>query len=168
GWPHCEVIKLLQDRATAENEAAAPRLQFNIPSLVYKAGDTLVVTATATTAYDGYLYVDYLDNDANVIHLLPAPQHLVNAMKGGQSVTIGAPKTGGRKGERVYEISEPFGPNLIIAISSPKPLFAPRSDEVENAKTYLPVLTAALKAAAAGADGKRVMATHAFINTVPR
>jgi eukaryotic-like serine/threonine-protein kinase len=163
-WPHCEVVKLLEATALPGGKAA-PRLEFNIPSLVYKGGDTLIVRATATSAYDGYLYVDYLDNDGNVVHLLPMPLHPSNATKAGQTLTLGAPKEG-KSGARVYEISEPFGPNLVMAISSPKPLFAPRSQEAERAETYLPVLTRALNAAAAEPGRDHILSTYRLISTV--
>jgi hypothetical protein len=152
------VIKLVDDTATPARAETAPRLQFNNPSLVYKAGDKLIVQASATAAFDGYLYVDYLDNEGTVLHLLPVPEHPNNQIRAGQRLTLG--------GER-YEIGTPFGPNLIVAISSPKRLFPPRTEE-ENAKVYLPVLTKALRAAAADPNGARVVATYTLINTVAR
>jgi serine/threonine protein kinase len=164
-WPHCEVIKLIRAAGPA-NDAAGPHLQFNMPSLVYRAGETLIVHAAATSAYDGYLYVDYLDNDGNVVHMLPTDFRRNNAIRPRQEVVLGTTKEGGKAGGRVYEISEPFGSSMVMAISSPKPLFPRRSAEQESAKDYLPILENALKATAATGDAK-VMATYVMIRSVP-
>lgn len=167
-WPHCAVVKLLQSVAQPSVPGTAPQIRFNNPSLVYHAGDTLVVHVTATPAYDGYLYVDYLDNEGNVVHMLPTALKPDNAVKAGQEVTLGAPKEGGKGGARVYEISEPFGPNLVVAISTPRPLFPQRSKEVENIKDYLPVLTHALETAATAPGDRHPIGAFTVISTVAR
>jgi hypothetical protein len=124
----------------------------------------LVVRAGQTKAFGGYLYVDFFDNDGNAVHMLPTQLRQKNAFKPGEEVTLGATKEGGKTGERIYEIGEPFGANLIVAISSSKPLFSPRSEEVEGAENYLAVLASALGAAAK--DAPPPVATYTFINTV--
>ncbi len=163
----CQMIKLVRDTATPE--LPAPRLEFNNPDLVYRDGDTLVVKASATPAYNGYLYVDYFDNEGNVVHMLPMPLHPDNRMKAGQVMALGAPKEGGKGGKRVYGIEAPFGPNLIVAISSPTPLFKKaRTEEQESAENYLSALTQELKSAAAEPGGGHIAATYTLFNTLPR
>jgi hypothetical protein len=166
-WPHCEVVKILGPVAAPGSDAVAPRLQLNSANLIYKSGDALVVRARGTPNYSGYLYVDYFDNEGNVVHMLPTTLRPKNALKPGEEVTLGTTKQGGKAGERIYEISEPFGANLIIAISSPKRLFPDRPQEVENADTYLPVLAGALGSPGA-AKGSAPVVTYTFINTTPR
>jgi serine/threonine protein kinase len=165
-WPHCEVVKVLGRAAVAAHDTAAPGLQFNLPGLVYKGGDTLIVRARETSAYSGYLYVDYFDNEGNAVHMLPTALRPKNTLRAGEEIVLGAPKQGAKPGERIYEIGEPFGPNLVVAIASPKPLFPRRSEEAESAENYLPVLAGALEAAAKGSDPPVV--TYAFISTVPK
>ena len=166
---HCKLIKLVNETATPSAALPAPRLEFNNPDLVYKGGDTLVVKASATSAYSGYLYVDYLDNEGNVVHMLPMPLHPDNRMKPGQIQTLGTAREGGKGGERVYGIEAPFGPNLIVAISSPKPLFKKaRAEEQESAEQYLSALAQELKAAAAEPGGGRTVATYTLFNTIAR
>jgi eukaryotic-like serine/threonine-protein kinase len=165
-WPHCEMVKLLRTSALPPRPGTAPLLQFNNPNLIYRAGDTLVVRVTASAEYDGYLYVDYLDTEGNIVHMLPMTLHPDDAVKAGQELTLGAAKEGGKGGQRVYEISKPFGPNLVVAISSPQPLFPRRANEVENAGDYLPVLTRALEAAAAAPGEHHPVAAFSVINTV--
>lgn len=165
--PQCEAASLLKSTAASVNEPIGPQLRFNHANRVYKGDDILMVDAAATSQFAGYLYVDYFDAEGQVVHMLPTPLHLKNSMNGGESVTLGAPKEGGPTGERVYEISEPFGPALVTAISSPRPLFPPRAQEMESAKTYLAALSRALKSAAATPDGA-VVASYALIKTVPK
>ena len=166
---HCRLVKLINDTAAPSNALPAPRLQFNNPDLVYKGGDTLIVNASGTTAYSGYLYVDYLDNEGNVVHMLPMQLHPDNRMKAGQVIALGTQSEGGKAGERVYQIEAPYGPNLIVAIASPKPLFKKaRVEEQENAEVYLSALAQELKAAAADPGGRRLVATYTMFNTVPR
>jgi eukaryotic-like serine/threonine-protein kinase len=157
GWPHCEVIKLVDEKAAPTRPDLAPRLSFNIPSLIYKDGDKLIIQASASPAYDGYLYVDYLDSEGTVLHMLPAPEHPDNHLRAEQSVRVGGD---------LYAIGAPFGPNLLVAISAPKRLFPARAEQQENARTYLPVLTKALDALAS--SGARPVATYTLINTVAR
>jgi eukaryotic-like serine/threonine-protein kinase len=156
-WPQCsDLAKVLAD-TVAQHPGTAPRLDFKIPSLVYKKGDKLVIAATATGAFEGYLYVDYFDNAGDVYHLLPTPGTHNNKLRAGQRVTVGGDQ---------YEIDAPFGPNLVIAISSPTPLF-PLPDD-EKADVYLPALTKALATAASDAPGEPPVAAYTLINTVAR
>ena len=166
---HCRLVKLVNETAAPSGALPAPRLQFNNPDLVYKGGDTLIVNASGTTAYSGYLYVDYFDNEGNVVHMLPMPLHPDNRIKAGQVIVLGTQSEGGKAGERVYQIDAPYGPNLIVAIASAKPLFKrPRAEEQESAEAYLSALAQELKAAAADPAGGRLVATYTTFNTVPR
>jgi len=166
---HCKLVKLVNETAAPSSALPAPRLQFNNPDLVYKGGDTLIVNASGTAAYSGYLYVDYLDNEGNVVHMLPMQLHPDNRMKAGQVITLGTQSEGGKAGERVYQIEAPYGPNLIVAIASPKPLFKKaRVDEQESAELYLSALAQELRAAAADPGGRRLVATYTMFTTVPR
>ena len=163
---HCKLVKLVNELAAPTSALPAPRLQFNNPDLVYRGGDTLIVNASGTTAYSGYLYVDYLDNEGNVVHMLPMQLHPDNRMKPGQVITLGTQSTGGKAGERIYQIDAPYGPNLIVAIASPKPLFRKaRVEEQESAELYLSALAQELKAAAADPGGGRLVATYTMFNT---
>ena len=142
-------MKDVDGSAAAVNPSSAPHLDFNIPSLVYKDGDKLIVEATATPEYEGYLYVDFLDSEGAVLHLLPAPEHRDNHLRPNQKLRLGGD---------VYAIGAPYGPNLVVAISSPKRLFAPRPEQQETANAYLPVLSNALREAAGGPASQRPVA----------
>jgi predicted Ser/Thr protein kinase len=165
-FPHCAFVKLLRQAANAGNAQLAPKLDFNKPSKVYKSGDKLTVKATESKQRDGYLYVDYIDNGGTVVHIFPTPLRKNNLVKAGQAVSIGTTDPNATTEERVYEISEPFGPNLIIAISSPKPLFDGQEEEAEPADQYLRVLQARLAGIAATPAGKELSSAYSLIDTV--
>ena len=90
-----------------------------------------------------------------------------NFVKAGQQVSIGTTDANASSEERVYEISEPFGPNLIIAISSPKPLFEGQGEEAEPADQYLRALQARLSLMASTPAGKELSSAYTLIDTVP-
>ena len=60
--------------------------------------------------YPAYYYVDYYDNDNNVIHLLPSQVFPVNQVSPRQRLRIG--------GTEKYAINPPFGLDLVIAVGS--------------------------------------------------
>ena len=154
-WPQCDqVLKLVGDAGALDDAAAAPRLDFNVPSLDYRLGDKLVLKVTGSATSDGFLYVDFLDSAGNIAHLFPRPNGPSNAVRAGQTITLGESK------DSILEIAEPIGPNLVLAIFSPQRLFAARADEA--AQTYLPALSRSLAAPA------RPKAAYAFVNALAR
>ena len=158
---HCQVIRLLASSG-ALAAGAKPRLDFNIPSLLYRAGDKLVVRTTPPS--DAYLAVDFYDSAGQVVHLRPSPQSRGELVKAGQVVTLGTDKDKPSANQAVYEISEPFGPNLVVAIASRTPLLEPRRNAVEDAKPYLAALAATLQRR----DAAALAANFTIIETIPR
>ena len=124
--------------------------------------------ATATNRFDGYLYVDYIDNGGDVVHLFPTPRRPDNRVRAGEQVTLGVPKSRAEPGERFYVIGPPFGPNMILVTSSPVPLFDRQRAEAEKAADYVPALDAAMAAARGRGDGPAPVADYLFIDTVPQ
>src|SRR6185312_7253937 len=127
----------------------------------------LTVRATAGKLRDGCLYVDYIDNGGTVVHIFPTPLRKNNFVKAGQAVSLGTANPNAKGDERVYEISEPFGPNLIIAIFAPKPLFSGEEAEAEPADQYLRNLQAKLASIASTPAGKELASSYSFIDTIP-
>ncbi len=120
--PFCMLVPTLPAAAGP----MAPVIEPNNASRIYRAGDTLVVRVTATPAYDGYLYVDFIDNAGNIVHLLPNPTQRDNRVRAGQTVVLGTADPAERRPDQpVYIIGPPFGTGMITAISTPQPLFDP-------------------------------------------
>ncbi len=160
-WAPCgQTLKAVEDAGAFDNLAAAPQLAFNNPGLDYHLGDKLILRITDKASADGYLYVDFLDSVGNIAHLLPRPGGPSNAIRAGQTITLGESK------DSVLEIAEPIGPNLILAVFSPQRLFAARNDE--TAQNYLPVLNRSLAAATQNAGAMRPSASYAFVYALAR
>ena len=100
-------------------------------------------TVTAPTAYDGYLSIDYIDGQEKIaIHLLPNDLRADNHVIAGQQVVIGAlPPEVARYGFR-----PPYGTNLIIVVSTRRPLFDAPISKFSELNQYLPKLAQALQA----------------------
>ena len=163
-WPFCEILEMLQrHQSPGISPSLQTHLEVNHPDRRYKQGDYLVVSATVGSVFDGYLYIDYLDSDGTVVHMLPSPKRLQNDVLAGQKVMLGAEGPDPR-GYYSYEIEPPYGPGLLVATASRQALFgtAPRG-HIESAHEYFPALRAALQAATPDNSSERVMATFQYI-----
>jgi class 3 adenylate cyclase len=142
--PLCQVLDAVPAPAVlAANAAAGPGLAVGGADGVYRDGDSLLVSVTAPSAYDGYLYVDYIDGQEKfVAHLLPNDLRPDNHVIAGQQIVIGKmPQEIAR-----YGFQPPYGTNLIIVLSTRRPLFdAPVSKWSELAQ-FLPKFAQALQA----------------------
>jgi len=141
--PLCQVLDALPASAVlAANDALAPRLSVGGDRGVYHDGETLLVTVGAPSAYDGYLYIGYIDGaEQIVIHLLPNDLRPDNHVIAGQQVVIGKqPPEAARYGFR-----PPYGTNLVIVLSTRTPLFDAPLSKFSELKQFLPKLALALQ-----------------------
>ena len=102
--------------------------------------------------FRGNLRVDYVAHDGTLLHLYPQvadpkqamtadPPRVFQAGRGGQARRS-------KPGPPSWEVGQPYGTDMIIAIASSQPLFdRPRPDNVESAAEYLRDLQAAVEAA---------------------
>lgn len=137
--PFCGVAKVLQENTRIR----VPDISFNKATKNYVDGEKLVLRVRTPRA--GYLYVDYIDKAGTVVHMLPRPGRDSNRVQSGQVVTFGELPAD----ERVYEIGEPYGSNMISVVISSRPLFESAREEVEQSfDQYVGALQSALTAAA--------------------
>jgi hypothetical protein len=115
---------------------------------------------TSTDVFDGYLYIDYVDNEGSVVHLLPAAHRPSNAVSANQRVVIGE--------QRKYEIAPPHGEGMIFTIVTRRPIFAQVRPQVETADEYLMVLEEGLRNLSTSGDSADVLSSYAFIATRPK
>jgi class 3 adenylate cyclase len=142
--PLCSVLDAVPAKlALAANDAQAPQLAVGGDHGVYHDGDHLLVTVTAPTTADGYLYIGYVDSgEKQVVHLLPNDLRSDNHVIAGQQVVIGKmPQEFAR-----YGFQPPYGTNLVIAIGTRTPLFDAPLSKVSELAQFLPKLTRALQA----------------------
>jgi len=137
------------------------------PGRTYREGEYLVVQATASRAFDGYLYVDYLDSAGSLVHTLPSPVKPNNRVRAGQRLTLGVEGDREVPNERRYEIVPPHGRSLIIALATRQPLFDQERPEVESAADYLQALQSSLDRVAAQGRAADVAPGYLFFSTHP-
>lgn len=167
-WPFCDVINLARAVDTGAGDRAAPTINPAMSQLVYRDGDCLVLRVTATPIFDGYLYIDYFDQDGNVVHMLPNVKRTENKAAAGQEFTIGTDQCHAKSpGTQAFVVTEPYGQSMIMATSSPQPLFAKSSEEEQGlATTYLANLRDAVtKVAASGSQSPII--SNRFLTTEP-
>ena len=139
--PLCRMLDALPaDLVLAAGGPGGPRLDVGGAGGLYHEGEILRVAAAAPAGYDGHLYIDYLDaHDDSVVHLLPNDLRPESRVAAGGQIVIGE-----QANER-YRVGPPFGPNLILVVSTRFPLFDGKPLMQEKRDAYLARLAAALQ-----------------------
>ena len=159
-WPHCEVVKILEP-FESRNKDSGYGLTVT-PSTGHSdrfiEGEQLTIKVTQAN-YDGYLYVDYYFVDGNMAHIFPHPNEPESGrlVKAGETLVIGNTPEG-------WEVSAPFGQELITVISSPTPLYDRPLPTFDKAEDYLPKLRQMLDA---NRGNTKLVATYLFMQTEP-
>ena len=162
GWPSCEALDILHQKANfGADRGSLPIVQPFNHGPKFVEDEELVVEVKATTQYDGYLYVDFYQHDGTVVHMLPGPDMTNNAVKAGQRILLGS-------GVQKYTIAPPYGNEMLIVLSSPKPLFDKPRPQAESAKDYFDALRTALKKAEKQGFGKQILSNVDYITTGPK
>jgi len=164
-WPFCEMAALLarhQPPDLAPEQAV--HIKMNKPSHSYKEGELLVTAATASNAFDGYLYIDYLDSAGDVVHMFPSPLNPDNRVTAGQQVVAGTEELHDSQ-HRAYQVFPPHGQNMVVAISSRQPLYAGERTEVESATAYFASLRDGLDKINAQGGHAKIISKYNFITT---
>jgi len=149
-WPYCELRGLLGPYESANGtrrnqfgEPAGVRLASDRPEARYQEGERLVLTLTAPDR-DSFLYVDYFLLDGSVVHLFPLTASQRKPQRAGAGITLG--QAGGGS-TREWQVSSPFGSEMLVAVAAQEPLFAAPRPEMDTSKDYLPLLAQALQQA---------------------
>lgn len=162
-WPFCDLLSTVQPvSAEAVPMSDRIRIEMNRPSLVYRDGEVLTLTVKAG-ARGGFLTVDYYDLEGNAVHMLPMPLRRNDKLAAGGSLTLGADHASATTEERVYTISPPYGPGMIVAVLTQSPLFRSDRAEVEPVRDYVGSFRGALSRAQGA--GQVVAAHSVFFET---
>jgi hypothetical protein len=127
---------------------------------LYFNSERFSIAVKAPTNFESYVYVDYYSTDETVGHLFPNTAETSNRLAPYSSYTVGQPN-----GPRPWEITPPFGRDLVTVIASKAQLFAQPRPESEPARTYLKDLRQALARDRSTSD---LAATFYFIQTQDR
>jgi serine/threonine-protein kinase len=147
----CPMLDVLRT-AQSDFGTAGSRVTLTLAGdrMVLRDGDSirprLVMPSTG-----GFLRVAYLSHDGGVQHLFPQTEEAEVGIRADQDrafapaewVSLGDPQ----QGHRGWEASEPFGVDLVVAITSSRPLFdPPRPRNTESAVDFVRALRQAVQA----------------------
>ena len=159
GAPFCGALETLHSQTEVGSALrGAPLVRPYQHGLDYLQGENLVLAATATSRFDGYLYVDLVLPDGRVRHLQPGAGGSPATVPAGQELVLG-------DGEGGQVIEAPFGRQLAIVLSTPRPLFEAPRPEIEEAEPYFADLRAALEALSREAPSAVVLSGYSFLST---
>ncbi len=159
GWPICQALEILATQTVMKADGArAPLVRPFNHGPVYVGGESLIVEARGTDLYEGYLYIDYVQNDGNVLHMLPFEQMPENAVARGQQLLLGA-------GDARYTLAAPYGTEMLIVVASPVPLFEAMRPEIEPAESYFEDLAEALEDLAEQGYGDQLLSSYSILTT---
>jgi serine/threonine protein kinase len=156
----CDVVELYRHYwiANQENNYGTSIKPGN-QSGEFKGGEPLVVELT-TPPYRSFVNIDYYSKDGHVVHMLPSPRAEANQAPANYAATLGDLNQ--------WIVSEPFGKEMVVILTTPMALFNEMRKEYERAEDYL----AALKDRLAGIDAQSVeqniAADFVLINTRDR
>jgi Domain of unknown function (DUF4384) len=156
----CTALAVLQvDSRFEPGSASAPTLLPGGADGTYRDGERMALAAKASSEFDGYLYVDYFDSEGNVVHLRPGRYSEGRSLQADAWVDLGG---------RDYIVCPPFGTDLVIAISTPLPIFESERPIVETGADYLRALHARLQEMGRENQGMRPASGYTVIVTSAR
>lgn len=159
GSPYCEVVNFLAGYRAGARDLASKIALPELNKLVqYREGDKLMLELV-TPDFSSYMYVDYFMLNGTVVHMLPENNRPLVKTPANKRIKIGE----GGKGKQSWEISAPFGRELITIVATKQPLFDKARPEIEEVDVYL----AALRGALEQANSNTITANLTFINTKP-
>jgi Protein kinase domain/Domain of unknown function (DUF4384) len=111
--------------------------------------------------FPAYIQVDYLSSDGSVAHMFPTRNSPDRPVDPGVTVSVDQLAKGR------WGAGTPFGTDMMVAVASSVPLFAPRRLEADDKiRAYVPALQAAIEAARR--KDARVVAQIFVLKTLPK
>ena len=104
------------------------------PQSIYFEGDPLMVEVAGPPC-DSHIYVDYFLQDGSVYHMMPSSTYRDNFVRAGQRSILGTPGSG-----VTWNVSPPFGTEMITIIAAPQRLLQSLRPEIESSQAYLSAL----------------------------
>jgi serine/threonine-protein kinase len=152
--PYCDALNAIRPY---HDFFGKPAMQLKVSldggATVLHDGD-LITVDNMMPQYAGYLETDYFSGDGTVFHLYPTATDALKLQPANSIKVLGDPTKGGAS----WQISAPYGTDLVISIATSSPLFSVRRPQDENASDYLPALRAALQNAASSGQNLSVAA----------
>ena len=133
----CTVLDLIAAAAAKVEPPAEVVLSdpTGTPKQVFRNAEYLVVEVPPI-ADARYAAVDYFVHDGSVVHMLPSRAYPHNQLSAGERLVLGEPKAHGQ----TFQISAPFGRDLLVVFLSERPLYEGERAGVEPIGDYLDFL----------------------------
>jgi len=167
--PFCDLLGVTNALAPASDRyPGMPIVRFNNPDRIYQEDQYLALDVFNPGAKGGYLYLDFIDSDHQVVHLFPSMALPDNFIPPGSLRQIGARDDAAcaREPDACFVISRPHGNNLILALWSETPILPGwRSPQSEPLIGYLAVLRTALDSQPISSSSQRAISYHFFTTT---
>ncbi|MBG6209250.1 hypothetical protein IWQ49_003921 [Labrenzia sp. EL_126] len=135
-WPQCETLLTLDEAVERQD---TPRV--STAKQILTEGAPLVFDVS-TAGFHGYLHIAYLQADGSVVHLKQSDPFSLKTLAPHTSFTLGDGSNGGAE----FEVSGPFGNEMMVVISSKSPLFSEPRPQVEKDRVFLSALRKAILA----------------------
>ena len=153
-WPFCAILQVIDPYRNPDRQRG---LVITTPDreTLLSAGDPLTLDIFLPPDAE-YLYLGYVQTDGRVgyITVLPVRQYVQD--------------TGAIRFETGYEISPPFGREMIVAITSERPLFDQALPAYQPPEEYVAMLRERLAAVRANDRDAALDASHLVLRTQPR
>ena len=139
-WPQCEALMTL-DRGLRATDRPQVRIVRPDPSAPLVEGEALLVEVQ-TPSVPTFLDVTYIQADGSAVHLVQSDNQALSQFPPHTKVLFGDGRNGGPR----FTVSRPFGREIVIATTSPAPLFSQPRPDTETEREYLTALRAAVLA----------------------
>ena len=135
-WPQCEALMTL-DAQLAETDVP----EIEVTGTELKAGETFGITVD-TPDFDSYVHVAYVQADGTVVNLQQVDADHLSTIAANSEIKFGD----GEQGRDKFEVSGPYGDEMLLVISSRSPLFAEPRPQTETEREFLTALREAILA----------------------
>lgn len=156
-WPFCEHLGLLGDLTILDPRGRhSPVVRPFDHHAEHVSSEAFVVEAIGTSLYEGYLYVDFIRQDGQVVHILPSSRVSDNLVPNNQKVLLDLYKD-------QHSPDKPYGIGMLSVITSPVPIFRGSRPDVEAVQAYYKDLRAALGSLVAQGHNADLLSAYSFV-----
>jgi len=149
-WPQCETLQTFKEVFA---EPGAPQLRIRGDKRELRKGDPLVIEVT-TPPTPSYLYLVYVQASGGVVYLVQPRAPAPSPQPQSRTIVLGDGSAGGPK----FTIDAPYGPEMILAITSQSPLFEQGRPSPEIEREFLTAFRKALLVRPTAESAKRKVA----------
>ena len=134
-WPQCEV---LLNVAAILNDGSGLVVDTWDGTTTFKEGQEMAFELK-TPAMPQYIYAFYIQADGSVIKLLEPKSEFAPSLRG-EVLLFGS----GADGSPRFKVTQPFGREMVLALSSSSPLFDKKVPQVQTEREFLSALRRAM------------------------